>query len=333
MVSFERIDIEKINAEKVSSIGEVNIFQTLPWIDFIAKTQNAEPIVLTIISDGCFLGYFTGLIVKKYGLRVLGSPFRGWGTYFMGFNLQQSISYREILQAFPSFAFNNLKCHYLEIVDPNLRSEDCLGLPYRVEPLPWFALDLTQSEDELFASMKSQGRNNIRKSIKSGVIIEEASAYGFAEEYYDQYSEVLQKRSLVPTYSLETVRNLICQMEPTGNLLLLRARNIENLPIATGIFLAQNKTGVFWGAASRREYQSVRPNELLAWYGMKALKARGIQVLHLGGECEQYKEKLGCYGVNIYRLMKARNLMLDTLVKAVTSQKGSHFKNWALRRL
>jgi hypothetical protein len=334
MISFERIDMNNVPWPSIESIGEINVFQTQAWIKFLVETQEAEPVIAAVKSNGNIIGYFTGLVVRKFGLKILGSPFRGWATYFMGFNLLPEASYHEVLQAFPSFAFNDLGCHYLEVVDPNLKSEDCNGLSYKIESLPWFAIDLTPSEEELFANIKSAGRRNIRKSSKSGVVIEDArETTGFAEEYHSQYIDVLEKRSLVPTYSAETVQNVIDCLKTTGNLLLLRAKNSENFCIATGIFLGLNKRGVYWGGASWREHQSVRPNEPLFWYAMKALKAQGITELHMGGECDQFKEKLGSYKVKIYRIRKARNVVLDTLINLLLSQRGSRFKNWALRRL
>jgi hypothetical protein len=322
-----------VDWESIQDLGEINVFQTLPWINFVTDTQQALPIITAIKSDGHAIGYFTSLIVNKFGFRILGSPFRGWTTYFMGFNLSPNAPRREILRRLPRYAFGTLRCSYLEFIDPGVQIEDLNGLDYKVEHLPWFAIDLTKSEDDLFAEMKHQCRSNIRKSIKSGIVIEESCDAGFAEEYYAQYIDVLEKRSLVPAYSLDTVRCMIERLLPTGNMLLLRARNPDGLSIATGIFVAKNKTGVFWGAASWRAHQSLRPNELLAWHGMTALKARGIQELHFGGECEQYKEKFGCYEAKIYRIAKARNVVLGSLISAVTAQKNLRFKNWALRRL
>jgi lipid II:glycine glycyltransferase (peptidoglycan interpeptide bridge formation enzyme) len=251
----------------------------------------------------------------------------------MGFNMMPDVSRREALQALPTFAFKELGCHYLEVVDPCLSAGDWAGLPYKVEHLNWYAIDLTKSEGELLAGMKSSGRNCIRKSIKNGVTIEEASDIGFAQEYYDQYKDVLAKRSMAPAYSLDYVQKLIETLLPTGHLLLLRARNFEGVCIATGIFLALNKTAVFWGAASWRQHQSLRPNEPLAWSGIQKLKSKGIQELHFGGQCEQYKEKLGCYEVPLHRLMRARYSVADGLLDLVTSPKSARYRNWVLRRL
>jgi hypothetical protein len=333
MISFQRIPLEDVKWEDIGTYDDINVFQTSSWLTFLAETQKAKPVVAAVRSDGRLLGYFTGLIVNKFGIKVLGSPFRGWGTYFMGFSMAPEVSRREALQALPAFAFKDLGCLYVEVVDPCMCASDYAGLPYKVESLNWFAIDLTKSEDELFKMMKHSGRNCIRQSIRNGVTIEEASDSGFAVEYYDQYKDVLAKRSMAPAYSLDYVQKMIEALLPTGDLLLLRARSPEGLCIATGIFLALNKTAVFWGAASWREHQHLRPNEPLAWHGMRSLKARGIHELHFGGECAQYKEKLGCYDVSLPRLMKARYAVADHLLDVATSPKSARFKNWVLRRL
>jgi hypothetical protein len=331
MITFESIQINDKRYNNTSLIGEVNVFQTINWLNFVAERIKGKPIILVIKSDGKFQGYFTGLLINKLGFKILGSPFRGSLTYFMGFNLLPDAPKHEILHALPKFAFSKLGCHYIEIIDPNLSSKDWDELPYKFEYLQYYGIDLSISEDELFANMDSTGRNCIRKSIKSGVVIEEASDVNFANEYYAQYEDVLVKRSLVPTYSLISVRKLVESLLPTGNILLLRALNDEGKCIATGIFLALNKTAIFWGAASWRQYQYLRPNEPIAWYGMKEMKARGVQVLHFGGKCEHYKKKLGATELPLYRIMKSKNQLMDKLLYTIMSPKNEEYRNILLK--
>ena len=334
MISFENLEMQKVDWEKVYAIGEVNVFQTSTWINFIAETEKAEPVITAVRSDGGIVGYFTGLIVRKHGLKILGSPFRGWGTYFMGFNLKQGISRDEVLQAFPKFSFEDLGCNYLEIIDPNLACDRARGLtyPYKVEALPWYAFDLTKSEDELFASMSACRRKNIRRSVRNSVVIEEANDIEFMDEYYAQFTEVMARQSLEPVYCIDYLRMMYEKFYTTGNLLLLRARDVNGICIATQIYLALNKLAVGWGAASWRERQCLHPNEPLVWYGMKNMKARGIRLLHVGGHAEYYKEGLGCTCVNILRLKKAKYAPLDFFLNLVTSPKGTYYRNWMLRK-
>ncbi len=53
------------------------IFQIYDWMRFVSHTENAEPVVAVAKAGNDLLGRFPGLVMKKYGLRILGSPFPG----------------------------------------------------------------------------------------------------------------------------------------------------------------------------------------------------------------------------------------------------------------
>lgn len=107
MITFERIDIQSMNWNLPASIGEMNVFQSAEWLSFLCKKQNLEAVIAAVKEDGQLQGFFFGLIAEKFGLRILGSPFRGWTTYFMGFNLRAGVSRQKVLAAFPDFVSTN----------------------------------------------------------------------------------------------------------------------------------------------------------------------------------------------------------------------------------
>jgi hypothetical protein len=251
----------------------------------------------------------------------------------MGFNLKPTVALNVVLQAFPPYVFNQLKCHYLEIMDPCWHGNAGIDLNYKVDHLPWFALDLVPSEDTIFARMKDTGRRGIRKAIRSGVTIEEASDLDFANDYFGQYQEVMSNKSLQPPYGLKRVRQLIRDIFPTGSLLLLRARNSEGHCIATGIYLNNNKTAIYWGGASWKQYQSLHPNDLIMWQAIKTLKGRGAEILHLGGEADQFKLKFGSVDAQIFRLRKANNFLLDLLLHLASFSTNPRYRNFVLRKI
>jgi GNAT acetyltransferase-like protein len=57
-----------------------------------------------------------------------------------------------------------------------------------------------------------------------------------------------------------------------------------------------NKTMYFWGGASWRRHQILRPNEALMWSALKFWRQRGIESFDLGGGAE-YKGKYGTVDV------------------------------------
>jgi Acetyltransferase (GNAT) domain len=289
-LTLERIAVTGRDWDRMDAFADREVFQTREWLEFLSRTQRAEPVVAAVLDNGERVGYFTGLIVRRFGIRILGSPFPGWTTESMGFNLVDGVDRPAAAAALVPFAFKALGCAHLELKDRRLENADLNG--FQSEPTRTFEVDLAGEEEAIFARMSSACRRAVRRGEKVGVIVEEASGAAFADEYYDQLVQVFARQSLVPPYGVGRVRALIDCLEPTGRLLLLRARSREGVPIATGIFPAFNRTAYFWGGASVREHQILRPNEAVFWYAMRYWRARGMTALDLCGGGE-YKRRYG----------------------------------------
>ena len=200
-----------------------NIFTSPEWVEFVAATQKAEPVVARVLRGEEHVGWFMGLVVRRFGVRILGSPFAGWMTGPMGFDLDPGVSRREAAQALIRFAFKDLRCLHLEMIDRRAVDQDLEGLG--AERASWYTLeiDLTQDEDTLLKGLASSCRRALKKAEREGVRVEEAHGVEFADEYYEQLLDVFAKQGGRPPYDVERVRNLIRCLEPAGNLLLLRA--------------------------------------------------------------------------------------------------------------
>jgi predicted N-acyltransferase len=216
------------------------------------------------------------------------------------------------LEALEKLAWDDLKCLHLEVSDPNFTFEDGEAAGFKAEYYASYRTDLSRSEEDLFNGMESACRRCIRKADKSGLKIEEAHDLAFADEYYEQLQDVFAKQSLVPTYSVERVRALVRNVEPGGNVLLIRARDPEGKCIATGIYPGFNQIAEFWGNASFRAYQSLRPNEACHWYAMRYWKKRGVTIFDWGGE-GTYKEKYGCTPYRVPWFTKSRYQIVGAL--------------------
>jgi len=292
------ITVEDHEAPSVIQFPDHFVFQTPEWVHFVAIAQNATPVFAVLKMGDKVVGRFAGLMVNKMGLRILGSPLPGWSTAYMGFNLMSGISRLEALKAMKKYAFSTLKCHHLELMDRNITQNDFTIAGFRYRIVHGFEIDLNQNEATLFNAMKPACRRCIRKSEKTGVVVESVWDESFADLYYSQLQDVFRKQNLTPTYSLQRVRLLIKQLLPTGNLLLVKASDQNGNCIATGIFPALNQTMYFWGGASWREFQEYRPNEAVQWFAMRYWKTKGITRYDMGGGGE-YKRKYGGEEINI----------------------------------
>jgi CelD/BcsL family acetyltransferase involved in cellulose biosynthesis len=280
------------NWSELDGFADRVIFQTKQWTSFIAMTQGAKPVLAAVKDGQSTVGYFTGLTFQRYGFRILGSPMPGWTTCYMGFNLTDGISRRAAMDALFPFAIHTLHCAHVEVRDRWLSADTLTGAGLEWSAAETQLIDLHPDEETLFARMTSACRRNIRKAEKVGVVVESADDPAFADDFYDQLRDVFAKQGLVPTYPIERVRALIDHLGPSGNLLLLRARDPDGRCIATGIFPWFRQTMYFWGGASYRPDQHLRPNEALIWHALRFAKRHGVTEFDFVGR-GAYKVKYG----------------------------------------
>ena len=288
-------------------------FHTEEWIRFIADIQRATPIFAEVCDGSSVVGYFHSLVIQRLGLKIMGSPFPGCGTMYMGFNLQPNVPRRLALRALEHFAFDDLNCAYFEVADRLFTPEDGDQVSFEQHTSTSYESDLIQQEENIFRGMTHSYRTCIRKAQRCGVVIEEAAGNdAFAAEYYEQLKEVFRKHGLLPTYSLETVRKLIHYLYPTGRLALFRARDSEGRSIATGIYHGIDNFAQVWGNASLREYLHLRPNQALHWHSLRYWRRRGAEYFDWGGGGE-YKKRYGCRKVTVIKFAKSRIPLLSRL--------------------
>jgi len=306
------IDFDAVEWSVLDRFADRTVFQTREWVQFISDAQCATPVIAELREGREVAGYFTGLTFTRLGVRILGSSFPGWTTPYMGFNLVPGASRMAALAAVEEMAWGSLKCLHMEVSDPCFTIEDGKALGFAGEFYNSYRTDLRKSEEEIFDGMDSACRRCIRKAEKSGVTIEEAHDHAFADEFYAQLADVFARQMLVPTYAVDRVRTLIKYLEPTGRILLLRARDSGGNCIASGIFPGFNKIAEFWGNASFRASQIMRPNELIQWYAMRYWKRRGVEIYDWGGE-GTYKEKYGCVAYRVPWFTKSRLNLISKL--------------------
>ncbi len=304
-LTISQVPLDRVPWAELDRLPDRLVTQTRAWLDFLRASQRAEPVIGALhFGDGNPVGYFTGLVTRRFGVRMLGSPLPGWTTAYQGFNLIEPIARADAVTALTRFAFGPLRCHHLELRDRFLTTPPADPRLHR-EEFVTYDIDLTPAEEEIFASFSSACRRAIRKAEKVGVQVEEASPAGFAAEYFAQLEEVFAKQGLRPTYDVQRVEQLIRHLAPTGALLLLRARDADGSPIATGLFPGHATTAFFWGGASRQSGQQNRPNEAIMWHAIRAWKARGATTLDLGGGGD-YKRKYAGTDVAVPHLARSR---------------------------
>jgi hypothetical protein len=289
---FERFDLKSGDwSKQLERLPGAMVCQTPAWMSFLERSQHGEPIAALLWDGGSVVGAFAGMVVTKFGLRILGSPFPGWTTSYMGLTIADRVSRNAAIRALVEFAFDDLRCVHLEMMDRRLTLGDLSGLKARHRMYRSWEVDLNEDDDKLVGTFNQTCRRAIRTAARNGVVIEEAHDAGFVDEYYEQLRDVFARQRLIPTYPRDRVAQLISTLAPSGRLLLLRARTAQGHPAATGIFHAVDSQRAYgWGFASWRHTRHLHPNELLMLYAMSWWRARGFTIMDLGGSGD-YKKK------------------------------------------
>ncbi len=308
--SLHRIPYDRAAWEStVATHPEAEVFHGAAWLDYLQATQGAEPVIAEVRDGDRPVGHFVGGIVRRYGIRILGSPLSGWGTERMGFLLEEGADRLAAAEALLPFAFGELGCLHVELADRWLSREQMADSGYAVESGRTFVVDLAPPEEEILRRMRSTTRNYIRQAHRRGLLSERASEISFADEYHVQLTDVFVRQGLTPTYPAARVRELIRIVEPAGGLLLMRVRAPGGASLATAIVVGRNHTAVLWGAAFDRAHADSHPNEFLHWEAMRYWRSKGILSYDMGGGGD-YKAKYGGVEVPTYKFHRSRYRLL-----------------------
>lgn len=155
-------------------------------------------------------------------------------------------------------------------------------------------LDLTQSEDNLLAAMKSKTRYNIRLAERKGIVIRTGTEADFpvmAEMYAE--TAVRDGFGIRPTaYYLDAWQSF--HQANMGHLLI---GEFEDDPVAAVYLVRYGQRVIYmYGASTDKERQRM-PNHLLQWEAIRWAKAQGCAVYDFWGAPDDFVESDRMWGV------------------------------------
>lgn len=310
-IALRRIDYEPAGWETiVTRYPEADVYHGAAWLAYLAASHHAEPVVAEVRSEGVVVGHFVGATVRRFGMRILGSPLSGWGTQVMGFLLEDESDRAAASDALLTFAYRELGCAHVELGDRVLLAEQLVGSRYEVTQDALSVVDVAGSDEEILGQARSRTRSYMRRGAKNGLSGELARGVGFADEYYDQLVDVFGSSGLTPTYGVERVRQLISALEPTAEVTMVRLVDADGNRIGTCIAVGRGDRAVLWGLAFYRQYGKLHPVEALQWETMKFLRARNYRSYNLAGDSPS-KAKFSSATEDVVRMHHSRYPILD----------------------
>jgi len=295
MYKLVEVNVDHINEGRFNKFETKTIYTTKEWLRFIIRTQsNVKICVLEIYENDRFLGYFTGAIVTlAKSFCILGSPFNGWNTMSMGFDLYDSSEAIKLIPHVVRYFQENHYCLYSQISNLYFDKDELLICNMRVQSSVGYQTDLTLPEQELYSRLSKGTKANIKKFERMDCRVEEDYSQEFVDLYWNQLVETFGKQGLAPSYDKKRIEVMIDELSENGMILCIKAVTPEGICPATLIQIGYGYLSITVGCPSFLKYQKdFRPNEALMWYAIKHWKHKGAALFDYGGGGE-YKKKYG----------------------------------------
>jgi hypothetical protein len=141
-------------------------------------------------------------------------------------------------------------------------------------------LDLTLPEGKLFARFGAGVRRAIRKAQAEQIEIETKTDFASVRAFYALHCQTRRGHG-VPPQPMRFFANIHRHLIARGLGCVIQARCRDRV-VASAIFLQFGRRAVYKFGASDRDFQPLRPNNLLFWEAIKWHVARGFASLHFG---------------------------------------------------
>ena len=162
-------------------------------------------------------------------------------------------------------------------------------------------IDLSPSEEELLAAMKSKWRYNIRLARRKGVRIRRGNDADL-ETFYRLYRITAERNRFLirpRDYYLDAWRTFL-HAEPLRAALLLAC--LGEQPIAGLMLFFFGGTAWYMYGASDNEHRNAMPNHLLQWEAMRLAKERGCLTYDMWGAPNTFAPSDSMWGVYTFKM-------------------------------
>jgi serine/alanine adding enzyme len=322
--SIDRMQWEKF----VYDHPQGNVFQTPQMYAAYYAAKNYQPIIVACYEKDSLVGILLAVIQKEYKgfLGKLSARSIIWGGPLIK-NMDINIL-KIILNSYDNITKKKaIYSQFRNLTDLNMAKPVFANAGYQYEEHLNILVDLKMSEEELWKSIHSKRRNEIRRADKEKTDFSVHQDESALKNGYKILNEVY-KFAKLPIPDISLFQNLLSQSTKDFGLKIFAANN-QNRMIGVMFVLIYKNRIYDWYAGSYRETLDKYPNDLIPWEVMKWGKANGVEILDFGGAgkpnipygVRDYKLKFGGELVNFGRYEKVHQSFKMSIAK-------SGFKIW-----
>jgi peptidoglycan pentaglycine glycine transferase (the first glycine) len=178
------------------------------------------------------------------------------------------------------------KANWIRIdVDYRNSNYKIVKAPHDMQPRELFVIDITKSEGDLLAEMKSKTRYNIKVAQKHDVkIIAADKSQADSQKYLEKFLELVRvtaRRDGITPHPESYYRKMF-EIIPE-NILKLYVAEYQDKVIAANIIIHYGNTATYLHGASDNEFRNVMAPYLLQWQQIQDAKKVGLSKYDFGG--------------------------------------------------
>lgn len=276
-----------------------NIFHTSEMFQVFARTRGYKPTLWAAVDgDDCPLALFLPVAITLLGgpLRRLTTRAVAYGSVLCAPGIEGQQALETLLSAYKQTAGRGILFTELRNLTDLEEEQSILsesGFAYE-EHLN-FLVDLERPQEDIWSSIRSNARRNIRKARNLNVVIEEVNDSERIPAVYALLKEIYQ-RIHVPLPDISFFWSAFEILHPLGMMQILVAR-AHDVDIGVLTLLTHKDVVYYWYTGTLREYASYRAGDLLVWRTLEWASRKGFRVLDFGGAGKPQEE----YGVRDFK--------------------------------
>lgn len=283
VIKWNTLSIEEWE-KKFSRLPRSNVLQSYTYARVVCPLQKQKARWGVIEIDGIEAGLVqileAGILWNRFHAVIVDRGplwFEGFGTA-----LHVKRFFDELNRQFPNRW--GRKRRFLPETEDGPTAQKLItqtGLNFHAKGYETLWLDLTASEEELRANLKSNWRNKLNKAEKAGLSIEwdiNGSDLSWMIGIYAGDKAVRNYGGPTPEFLRKYAPLLIAK----GDLMIGRALQ-NGQAIAFVLLVCHGRSATYLAGWSSPEGREVAAHHLLLWEGVRVLKQKGIKELDLGG--------------------------------------------------
>lgn len=293
----------------VKSFHDYDVYYLSGYVKAFRLNGDGEPVLLYFEGDG--VRAINVVMKRDIGLFEKLSSVLEQGKYYDivtpygygGFLLEGSYTDRMHDEYVQYCEDNHIVCEFVRF-HPLLKNHQNVEGLYHQTRLGSTVTMYTETPEIIWQNLTSKNRNMVRKAQKSGLQVYWARDIDLIDDFMEVYNATMDKDNAETYYYFQKEFYESILMDLKQHALWFYAKKDSEIA-SIAIFLFANGRMHYHLSASRKEYQSLAPTNLLLYEAAVWASHNGYRFLHLGGG-------LGSGNDSLYSFKKAFNRKSDT---------------------